>query len=157
MSGFGAELRRRRTAAGLSLGQLAARTHYSKGHLCKVEQGTKPPSADLARLCDATLEAGGTLTALLPAHRPAGIPDRQAAAAPRPAEVAGLPLEPGPALRLAADLDATTALFRGIFDRCRDLGHQVSPVVVLETLVRQTGTLRSLAAMAGDPARRRAL
>ena len=42
---FGAELRRRRVAAGLSLAQLAARIHYSKGYLSKIETGHKPPGS----------------------------------------------------------------------------------------------------------------
>lgn len=63
---FGPALRRRRLAAGLSLSQLSQRVHYSKAQLSKVERGLKPASADLARLCDATLEAGGELTSLLP-------------------------------------------------------------------------------------------
>ncbi|NBH03695.1 helix-turn-helix transcriptional regulator, partial [Amycolatopsis sp. SID8362] len=36
---FGAELRRLRHAAGLSLTELADRVHYSKGYLSKVETG----------------------------------------------------------------------------------------------------------------------
>ena len=64
---FGSELRRRRVAAGLSLRALATRVHYSKGHLSKVESGKKSASADLARLCDAELDANGELIALLPA------------------------------------------------------------------------------------------
>ncbi|MGH3937875.1 MAG: helix-turn-helix domain-containing protein [Pseudonocardiaceae bacterium] len=66
---FGTELRRRRVAAGLSLGALAKRVHYSKGHLSKVESGQKPASTELARLCDAELGADGKLIDLLPAAR----------------------------------------------------------------------------------------
>ncbi|GAB3123636.1 helix-turn-helix transcriptional regulator [Streptomyces calidiresistens] len=58
---FGEELRKRRLEAGLSLTGLSARVHYSKAHLSKVERGLKRPSGDLARLCDAALDAGGAL------------------------------------------------------------------------------------------------
>jgi len=173
MTGFGAELRRRRAAVGMSLGQLAARVHYSKGYLSKVEHGTKPPGADLARLCDAALDAGGALLALVPSRPvgtqgrtrgrpPGGPPGRTPGRPPLPEEVVAelgalLDLEELPAVRLAADLDVTAAVFRGIFDRCRELGHQVSPVVVLEVLAQQTRTVRAVARVAGDPARRRRL
>src|SRR5882757_8804044 len=52
---FGTEMRRRRLAAGHSLSTLSALVHYSRSHLSKVETGAKPPSADLARRCDAAL------------------------------------------------------------------------------------------------------
>jgi transcriptional regulator with XRE-family HTH domain len=170
MRGFGAELRRRRLAVDMSLSQLAARTHYSKGHLSKVEHGSKPPSTDLARMCDAALEAGGELVALFstarpgtarPGTAPPGTARAAAApAAPQPAGAADpavLADPPQPALRLAADLDATAAQFQAIFARCRELGHQVSPVVVLDMLVQHTRTLCALSGAATDPVRRRRL
>ncbi|WP_228044678.1 helix-turn-helix domain-containing protein [Streptomyces ferrugineus] len=67
---FGAELRRLRIAAGLTLTQLASSVHYSKGQLSKIETGHKRPSPELARLCDAALDAHGTLAALVPARPP---------------------------------------------------------------------------------------
>ncbi|MFC8124999.1 SAV_2336 N-terminal domain-related protein [Streptomyces sp. NPDC057302] len=63
---FGQELRRARTAAGLSLTELAGIVHYSKGHLSKIERGMKRPTRHLARMCDLTLRAGGALASLLP-------------------------------------------------------------------------------------------
>jgi transcriptional regulator with XRE-family HTH domain len=36
---FGAALRQARTDSGLSLRQLGERTHYTKGHLSKIENG----------------------------------------------------------------------------------------------------------------------
>jgi transcriptional regulator with XRE-family HTH domain/tetratricopeptide (TPR) repeat protein len=81
---FGAELRRLRQAAGLSLNDLAGRVHYSKGYLSKVETGLTTPNAALAALCEAELDAAGALTALLPREparrrtrpdvRPSGLP-----------------------------------------------------------------------------------
>jgi tetratricopeptide (TPR) repeat protein/transcriptional regulator with XRE-family HTH domain len=81
---FGAELRRLRRAAGLSLTDLADRVHYSKGYLSKVETGLTKPNAALAALCEAELDAAEVLTALLPREparrrtrpdvRPSGLP-----------------------------------------------------------------------------------
>lgn len=62
---FGGELRRLRQDAGISLGALAERVHYSKGYLSKVENGTSLPNPSLAALCDEVLRTGGALTALL--------------------------------------------------------------------------------------------
>ncbi|WP_410662261.1 ATP-binding protein [Amycolatopsis sp. lyj-84] len=67
---FGAELRRRRQEAGLSLTTLAERTHYSKGYLSKVETGIATPNPALAALCESELGAVGVLTALLPRSSP---------------------------------------------------------------------------------------
>ncbi|MGI9063151.1 MAG: helix-turn-helix domain-containing protein [Pseudonocardiaceae bacterium] len=64
---FGIRLRESRSVAEMSLGELAKRIHYSKGYLSKIENGTKPPSAILARLCDDVLDASGALVALVPA------------------------------------------------------------------------------------------
>jgi transcriptional regulator with XRE-family HTH domain len=61
---FGEELRRKRLTAGLSLAQLAHIVHYSKAQRSKVERGIKTPSRDLARLCDAALDADGELASL---------------------------------------------------------------------------------------------
>ncbi|WP_308036503.1 helix-turn-helix domain-containing protein [Streptomyces sennicomposti] len=66
---FGPELRRRRMAARLSLQQLGQRVHYSKSQLSKVECGHKPPTPELARLCDTALGAEGALASLVsPQH-----------------------------------------------------------------------------------------
>lgn len=72
MSEFGAQLRRRREAAGLSLAQFALLTHFSKGYLSKIETGQAPVNRPLAEICDRSLDAGGELLALVP-----GEPDRQ--------------------------------------------------------------------------------
>jgi len=60
---FGAELRRRRRASGLSLHDLSVAIHYSRGHISKVETSKVAPSAHLVRLSDAALRAGGELIA----------------------------------------------------------------------------------------------
>jgi transcriptional regulator with XRE-family HTH domain len=69
---FGQELRRLRLERGLTLTALAALVHYSKSQLSKVERGIQAPGRSLARLCDAALQARGTLIALAPQHYEAG-------------------------------------------------------------------------------------
>ena len=66
MSEFGAALRRHRQAAGLSLADIAGRTHFSKGYLSKIENGRSPASRYIAEVCDDALDAGGDLLALVP-------------------------------------------------------------------------------------------
>ncbi|MEU1075856.1 helix-turn-helix domain-containing protein [Streptomyces sp. NPDC005878] len=68
---FAAELRRLRSLRGMSLTELARSVHYSKGYLSKIENGGKPPTPDVARRCDAVLDAGGVLTRLVPDPPPA--------------------------------------------------------------------------------------
>jgi DNA-binding XRE family transcriptional regulator len=63
---FGAELRRLRHDARVSLTELARRVHYSKGHLSKIENGRARPTKALASLCDQTFRTGGTLAAMVP-------------------------------------------------------------------------------------------
>jgi len=62
---FGGELRRLRSAAGLSLRGLAARVHYSKGYLSKIETGSKRATIDVAHRCDQILGVEGELLRLL--------------------------------------------------------------------------------------------
>ncbi|MCX5384060.1 helix-turn-helix domain-containing protein [Streptomyces sp. NBC_00083] len=74
--GFAAELRRLRALRKVSLTGLARSIHYSKGYLSKIENGSKPPTLDVARRCDDVLEARGALVRLLP--RPASAPASRA-------------------------------------------------------------------------------
>ncbi|HUN35058.1 MAG TPA: helix-turn-helix transcriptional regulator [Trebonia sp.] len=60
--GFGAALRGARTASGMSLRELGERTHYSKGHLSKIENELVGGNLDLARTCDSVLATEGRLT-----------------------------------------------------------------------------------------------
>lgn len=60
---FGGEVRRLMAVRGVGLRELARRVSYDPGYLSKVVNGRKPVSADLARLVDAALEAGGILAA----------------------------------------------------------------------------------------------
>nr|WP_247223015.1 helix-turn-helix transcriptional regulator [Streptomyces sp. LBUM 1486] len=67
---FPAQLRRLRQERGLSLTDLARRTHYSKGYLSKIETGAKRPTVDVARLCDQVLGAEGELLRLVRQTQP---------------------------------------------------------------------------------------
>lgn len=94
---FGAELRRLRTAAGLTLAQFASSVHYSKGQLSKIENGHKRPTPEFARMCDAVLDAGGALAGLVPEIPLAGgttTPSDQAGATMRRHTDAPAPLGP---------------------------------------------------------------
>jgi transcriptional regulator with XRE-family HTH domain len=60
---FGAELRRARTAEGISQEQLGQRVGYSGAQVGKIEMGERAPSQDFAKLCDTALpDAGGLFT-----------------------------------------------------------------------------------------------
>ncbi|MFF7635643.1 helix-turn-helix domain-containing protein [Kitasatospora sp. NPDC008050] len=173
---FGAELRRLRLAAGLTLTQLGAAVSYSKGHLSKIELGQKVPPTDLARRCDVMLRADGRLLALAPPVEPRrGRPARRQVlvagagsllaiglGGPAAGEaVAGAAMGPGaggvfgvPVAEFAgspgtlADPHITLAVFRAQFDQMRRLGQICGPATVLPLLAAQLGTLRELAGRA---------
>ncbi|MFJ8536717.1 helix-turn-helix domain-containing protein [Streptomyces sp. NPDC093591] len=117
---FGAELRRLRIAAGLTLTQLASSVHYSKGQLSKIETGRKRPSPELARLCDATLGAHGALVALA-LTRPQS---NAAGAVPRgEAETEDCPRPQGaPSRRQVIAVGAATVLATGPTDQVTAAG-----------------------------------
>jgi len=58
---FAHELRRARTAAGLTQAQLAALVNYSASHIAMIETGERIPKRDLAERCDAALGLNGLL------------------------------------------------------------------------------------------------
>ncbi|MEV1238470.1 helix-turn-helix transcriptional regulator [Nonomuraea sp. NPDC049750] len=173
MGTFGAELRRMRMAAGLSLAQLSDLVHYSKGHLSKIENGSKAPSAKLVQMSDAALGANGALRSLAPAQsleaqfsemdegddevwfmnladdgnswfHPV---DRREALAMTASSLLGFGLS---SQGLSATAKEPTALevFRGLFDQFRSLGQTASPAAVLPPVIAQTHVLRALAAQA---------
>ncbi|MER0484435.1 helix-turn-helix transcriptional regulator [Streptomyces sp. Edi2] len=180
---FGEELRRRRLDAGLSLTGLSAAVHYSKAQLSKVERGIKPPSRDLARLCDAALRADGALIALVAASAsgdpdepaPGGIdeeewtmqlsPDgsgwfqplgrRQVVSAGAASLMSWRTGGQGPVSTAtgAGMLEAS----RSLFTHYRRLGQTVEPGVLLPGLIAQTHTLRELSAHADSRTRRKLL
>jgi WD40 repeat protein/transcriptional regulator with XRE-family HTH domain len=85
---FPAQLRRLRARRGMSLADLARRTHYSKGYLSKIETGSKRATVDVARRCDEVLRADGLLLRLV--RQPAA-PGAETAAGPAHPAGAGAP------------------------------------------------------------------
>lgn len=65
---FGQYLRRLRIERGISQAELSRLVHYTKSYLSKVENGAKPPTPDLAQICDEVLDADGALIRM--GHRP---------------------------------------------------------------------------------------
>ncbi|MFC4906913.1 helix-turn-helix domain-containing protein [Actinomadura gamaensis] len=175
---FGEELRKRRLAAGMSLGELSARVNYSKAHLSKVERGIKKACWYLARLCDAALEADGELAVLVPqssaetsTSKSSEITgdvwilrlsadgessftaiDRRQALAAGAAAVAGLRI----GLRPSAHGLEDTSMIEGsrvLFDHFRQTAQSVEPGLVLPPVIAQSHILGQLAARAGTGAR----
>ncbi len=68
---FGAELRRWRRAAGLSLEHFGPKVGYSGALVAKVETGERAPTADFARHCDEAVRSSAR-----PERRPDHGPDR---------------------------------------------------------------------------------
>ncbi|WP_326692001.1 helix-turn-helix domain-containing protein [Streptomyces sp. NBC_01795] len=171
---FGPELRRLRTEAEMSLTRLSARVHYSKSQLSKVERGLKPPTPELARLCDTALGADGTLAALVPPPVTAqplddipGTTDegevwlmRLSADGPSSFQSIGRRhlVAAGAASVVSLGLGSPTAYAdgtrlidssRSLFDHLRHLGQSTDPGLLLPTLIAQTHSVRDLARDAG--------
>ncbi|MDT0477200.1 helix-turn-helix transcriptional regulator [Streptomyces sp. DSM 41014] len=171
---FGAELRRRRVAAGMSLGGLAERVKYSKGYLSKVERRQKNASPELARVCDHELGAGGELSALVAERGTSASTDTEAPTEWTMPWVLRMSVHRGndfvaydesglgdPAVRpgmmswrmassVELDGEARDALahFSSLFAECRNLGQSFGPVVVTQILVTSMNALRGLAGSA---------
>lgn len=156
---FGALLRERRAAAGISMGELAKRVNYSKSYLSKLENDLKPPNQTVARLCDNALDAGG---AIIEAARTAreqasdvaetGVDRRQMLAGA--GTLLGIALVRGP--RPVPD-EAVVSGLRASFEQLRVVGMQTSPAVVLESLVGQARSVNTLAWENPEPTRSRLL
>lgn len=179
---FGEQLRKRRMVAGLSLTALSRTVHYSKAQLSKVERGIKPPSRELARLCDAALRAEGALVALLEplttgaADTPAAPPTEEEEWLMHLSENGPSWFHPvgrrqligggaasfmqwqsaGQARVPAVSAGGVLHASRALFSHYRRLGQNVDSGVLLPGLIAQTHTLRELAAHS-DAATRREL
>ncbi|MFC1434138.1 helix-turn-helix domain-containing protein [Streptacidiphilus sp. N1-3] len=167
---FGTELRRRRTEAGLSLGDLASLIHFSKGHLSKVERCEKQPSSDLAQICDTALKAEGQLSKLIaPPERDsekpqAREPDLQIPWSLR-MHVGGesdfVAFDPAaltdgtapfdmvswsitPARHEIPEAGLALPYFRTMFDEFRQLGQMFGPAVVAQLTIAATSALRGM-------------
>ena len=71
---FSEELRRARSAAGLTQDQLGERVGYSPSLVAHVETGSRAPSLDFARRGDEALSTGGLLARLQPFVRSEAYP-----------------------------------------------------------------------------------
>jgi transcriptional regulator with XRE-family HTH domain len=167
---FGALLRDCRSAAGISLGELARRTHYSKGHISKIENGLKRATSMFAKQCDRALGTDGVLAAAIPER-----PSRTEAAPPDEVWVlefdeSGLRFAELPRRQILAGAgallgfavtggtrpvidDPTFAVLRTSFDHYRTLGTMTSPAAVLGQVIAQVHTLRTLAVDNPEPMR----
>lgn len=175
---FGAELRRLRLAAGLSLHDLSVLIHYSRGHLSKVENNMAPPSAALARLADAAVNAEGKLIAFLEKHMDpeqprtgtesetwAAVMDPQSgtwfapvaqghALAQWASSAQGFSVSPVTDVS-SAQAEPVLRAFRVAFDEIRADGRLMDPRFLLPLIWARSHVLRELSA-AGRPAFRRA-
>ncbi|MEU6356907.1 Scr1 family TA system antitoxin-like transcriptional regulator [Streptomyces sp. NPDC047072] len=64
---YGAELKRRREAAGLTQEELSVRAVMSRTHIAHIEAGRRRPDVEDARRLDQVLESGGFFENFLPA------------------------------------------------------------------------------------------
>jgi transcriptional regulator with XRE-family HTH domain len=175
---FGAELRRLRLAAGLSLHDLAVLIHYSRGHLSKIENNMASPSAALARLADAAVHAEGKLIAFLDKHL-----DQEQLRTETPGEAWAAVMDPesgtwfatvarGHALAQwassaqgfsvspvtdvgAAQAEPVLRAFRSAFEEIRASGRLMDPRFLLPVIWARSHVLRELS-VAARPAIRRA-
>ncbi|MFD4986850.1 helix-turn-helix domain-containing protein [Streptomyces sp. NPDC058374] len=153
---FGAELRRARNEAGLTLTRLASTVHYSKGQLSKIENGHQRPTLQLARRCEVELGCPGRLTALLPdppgAPAPAAAdkpPSRRLVLAAGAATVLLSTSVSGSAASASSGAQAgdgsLTASARALLIHFRRMAQSCPPHTVLVPLAEQTRALVTLA------------
>lgn len=128
--GFGAELRRRREAAGLSQADLARLINYDRTLISKAEHGAELPSAAFAEATDRALDAGGALAALAPV--------------PMPADLAAL---------VPAD-DSTMRWLRDALYGLRRVEHLAPPAPLIAVLRGHLDTIRRKRQDAPEPIRR---
>lgn len=158
---LGAELRRLRTAAGLSTLGLGQLMHFSKGYISKVENGQKSPSSHFVRTADTVLAAGGRLIAL--ADEPAGAEldttnHDAGSLVPVPRDVTQEE-DSYRADRTVGEAEAKYALgaFQSILASLRDLGQILDPSTVVDMLKPHIPALQDLAARAYGPLGKEAL
>jgi transcriptional regulator with XRE-family HTH domain len=153
---FGAELRRRRLLARISLAGLSARLHYSKGYLSKIENRQQAPTEKLARLADAELGGDGELVKLFFAGERVSDEHQAASSLSQPASSSFLiPVSlQKPDLRAAAEDTGLDHHYWTLFQHYRRSGQQHAPAIVLRGIRTELYTLRELAEAARDPGRR---
>jgi len=154
----------------VSLGELARRTHYSKGYLSKVEMGLRPLSQDVARQCDGALGLRGALIAATRRSQAqptpeAGVPheengQRWVLQMDSDGSVWFQPLDRRSALLGAGSLlafpvsgaaplrrmhaETAVQIFADQFAQLRQLGQQMPPEFVLPMLISQVSALQRI-------------
>ncbi|MGA5004693.1 helix-turn-helix domain-containing protein [Streptomyces koyangensis] len=161
---FGAELRRARHEAGMTLTRLASAVHYSKSQLSKIENGHQRPTPHLARRCEVELNCPGRLTALLPdpsgsagSSAAGGPPSRRLVLTAGAATVLLAHSAPGSASASAPGEQAGDGSLvdsaRALLTHFRRMAQSCPPPAVLVPLAEQTRALVALAADSGSDAR----
>ncbi|GAA2038693.1 helix-turn-helix transcriptional regulator [Catenulispora yoronensis] len=159
---FGAELRRRRLAAGMSISVLAERIEFSRGFISKVETGARSPSLDFVRVADAALDAGGEFIAMFAPRTPAQplVPVagmiRRHELATQGADGVVVPAGHNSPAAIGLEGDAPLKVFHQILKNLRDLGQVLEPSQVLAMLRPQIAVLRHLAQTSGPADARKA-
>lgn len=182
LNDLGSQLRSARLARGLSLREMAALVHYTKGYLSKIETGQRMPPEELARQYDSVLETGGRFTAIVrnrprTPSSPEGVEQLMGLRAPM-MDAARSAWWDGTDQYLAASADIVVSMplatidqarsgaarqtaaldtFDKIFASLRELGQQASPEIVIPPLLAHTQALRRLAVVADDRHRMAAL
>ncbi|MFH8369254.1 helix-turn-helix domain-containing protein [Streptomyces sp. NPDC018031] len=156
---FGAELRRLRQEAGMTLQQLAHVVHYSKGYLCKIERGDKRPPMALVLRCDALFAAEGALRCLVEPEGEVAEPGgggpamaRRDAIATGVGSLFGMGL-PGGGDQVPGVALPALAVFRDQLHHMRLLGQSTDPALLLPVLATHTRTVAEFASRAADSTR----
>ncbi|MEV6601038.1 helix-turn-helix transcriptional regulator [Actinoplanes sp. NPDC051346] len=137
MAAFGQRVRALRTERGWSLGELAASVPCDKGHLSRIENGGRRPTAELARRIDEVLGARGDIVAA--AHL-----DAVAADDARPWETAEL-------LRRVQANDAAPATVEALHATVVELCCQYATRPAAELRVEGHGWMREVARLLHRP------
>lgn len=157
--GFGAAVRRRRMELGLSLAALAIKVNYSRGHLSKIETGSRSPSPQLAALIDTKLKADGALARLIGPTE--AIRDDCYCDLPMtehdPALLGDIDLPPELTAATAVNTEAIAKTFENHLVQVRSLGQHLSPSAVFPLLEGSLRSLRALLANTPAPDRSRLL
>lgn len=155
---FGAELRRLREDAGMTLQQLADVTSYSRGHLSKIERGSNPPTKSLAQRCDAHFRAGGRLRRAYAAE--AETTERKPKPPRRNVLVTGVGsllaaglADGGSDNQVSAGELPPVALYQEQLQQMKQLGQNLAPAAMLPVLHSQVSNVIELASRRTGPAR----
>ncbi len=140
MNDFGSTLRRLRQERGLSLTQLSHLTNYSKGYLSKLELGERTAATATARVCDSVLKAKGQLLATLRDDEAARV-EQEAAFSVLSALAT---TDDNSGYRFRGSVDVYSSQLRGIYTTLRNMGHHMSPELILPMALTNVGTANEM-------------